>query len=84
MLDRRFGNRDITIATTITKLLTLKIPKGPSTKVLLQGIRLVEKRAAKLPENYSRRWSRYLEEHSDKQERGVFQLAVYLIRPHEG
>ena len=41
LLDIQFGNRDITIALTITGLLTIKIPKRPGhkqVKVLVQGM----------------------------------------------
>ena len=41
MLDRQFGNRDITIAIIITGLIALKIPKGPGHEQvgpLLQGM----------------------------------------------
>ena len=41
MLDRQYGNRDMTIALTITGLLTLKILMGPGHKqveILLQGM----------------------------------------------
>ena len=42
LIDRQFRNRSITIAQTITGLLTLKIPRGPGYKrveVLLQCMR---------------------------------------------
>ena len=32
VLDRQYGNREITFARTITQLLALKIPKGPGYK----------------------------------------------------
>ena len=35
IFDRRFGNKDITIATTITKFLALKIHKGPKLEQMI-------------------------------------------------
>lgn len=44
MLDRQYGNREITFARTITQLLALKIPKGPGyekVEALLLSMQMV-------------------------------------------
>ena len=44
LLERQFGNRDITIALTITRLLTLKIPEEDSRRSLSQSCRRTQQR----------------------------------------